>query len=139
MTTIESTLFTSELIQAWSTLRTKIHLKSIRTEDDYKKLVALANELADQLEEGDGPLNALFEIVSDLIAVWESRHVSLPQAEPREVLRYLLKEHNLKQKDLADIVSPSHLSDILSGRRGISKKLAKALAVRFNLDASAFI
>jgi HTH-type transcriptional regulator/antitoxin HigA len=85
------------------------------------------------------PLFSLFEIVMDLIERWEDAHVDIPDVHPREVLRYLLEENGLKQKDLADIASPALVSDILSGRREISKKLARSLAVRFNTGIEAFV
>jgi HTH-type transcriptional regulator/antitoxin HigA len=128
-----------EIAKTWSALQDQVFLKPIRNEDDYRQMVALANELADQLREEDGPLDDLFDLVTDLIEVWESHHVDIPKAEPREVLRYLLEAHDLKQKDLADIASPTIISDILSGRRAISKNVAKALAARFGTDMSAFM
>jgi len=86
-----------------------------------------------------GPLDDLFDLVTDLIEVWESHQAAVPLAEPREVLRYLLEVHDLKQKDLTDIASPTVISDILAGRRAISKNVARALSERFGTDASAFI
>jgi HTH-type transcriptional regulator/antitoxin HigA len=66
-------------------------------------------------------------------------HVFIPAATPTAVLRHLLEVNNLKQKDLEDIASQTLVSDILNGRRQISKRLAKALAARFNVDIAAFI
>jgi len=129
----------SEIAKTWSALQAQVFLKPIRNEDDYRKIVALANELADSLEEDDGPLDDFLGVVTDLIEVWESRQKDLPKAEPREVLRYLLETHDLKQKDLAEIASQTVISDILAGRRAISKNVAKALAVRFGTDMSVFI
>ena len=60
-------------------------------------------------------------------------------AEPREVLRYLMKEHGLRQTDLADISSQGTISDILIGRREISKALARKLATRFHVSAGVFL
>lgn len=128
-----------ELAKTWTLLQGQVFLKPIRDEDDYQKMVALAGELADQLQEEDGPLDDLLDLVTELIGVWEDQHVEMPTAEPREVLRYLLESHDLKQKDLADIASPTLISDILSGRRAISKNLAKALAARFSTDISVFL
>ncbi|WP_334007906.1 helix-turn-helix domain-containing protein [Burkholderia orbicola] len=128
-----------EIAKTWSALQGQVFLKPIRSEDDYRKMVALANELADNLQEEDGPLDDLFDLVTDLMAVWESHNVVIPKAEPREVLRYLLEEHDLKQKDLADIASPTMISDILAGRRAISKKVAKSLADHFGVDTGVFI
>ncbi|SAK40767.1 Antitoxin HigA [Caballeronia pedi] len=128
-----------EFAKTWSALQEQIFLKPIRNDEDYRKMVALADELADHLEGEEGPLADLFGVVTDLIEVWESHHPDLPKAEPKDVLRYLLDAHELKQKDLADIASPTVISDILAGRRAISKSVAKALAERFGTDVSAFM
>jgi HTH-type transcriptional regulator / antitoxin HigA len=128
-----------EFAKTWSAPRDQIFLKPIRSDDDYRRMVAFTNELADHLEGEEGPLADLFGVVTDLIEVWESHHPDLPTAEPKDVLRYLLDTHDLKQKDLADIASPTVISDILAGRRAISKSVAKALAERFGTDVSAFV
>ncbi|SAK70741.1 helix-turn-helix domain-containing protein [Caballeronia ptereochthonis] len=129
----------AEFAKTWSTLQGQIFLKPIRNDEDYRKMVALANELADHLGGEEGSLADLFGVVTDLIEVWESHHPDLPRAEPKDVLRDLLDRHDLKQKDLADIASPTVISDILAGRRAISKSVAKALAERFGTDVSAFM
>jgi len=128
-----------EFAKTWSMLQGQVFLKPIRSEDDYRQMVALAGELSDRVENEDSPLAVLFDLVTDLIELWESRNVQVPTAEPREVLRYLLEEHGLKQKDLAEIASPTIISDILAGRRAISKNVAKALGMRFGVAPSAFI
>jgi HTH-type transcriptional regulator/antitoxin HigA len=61
------------------------------------------------------------------------------EAEPREVLRYLMAEQGLRQTDLAGIASPGTISDILCGRREISQALAKKLAARFHVSAGVFL
>jgi HTH-type transcriptional regulator / antitoxin HigA len=128
-----------QFAKAWSALQDQVFLKPIRSDDDYRRMVALANELADHIDDEEGSLADLFGIVTDLIEVWESHHPDLPKAEPKDVLRYLLDAHDLKQKDLADIASPALISDILAGRRAISKGVAKALAERFGTDIGAFM
>lgn len=129
-----------DIAQAWVALQSQLSLTPIRDENDYQTMVRLANGLADHLKGNqEDPLADLFTIVTDLIESWEANHVTIPKAEPREVLRHLLETHGLKQKDLMGIASPTVVSDILAGRRAISKKVAKALAVRFHTDVSAFL
>jgi HTH-type transcriptional regulator/antitoxin HigA len=129
-----------ELTQAWSALQGCARIRTIRNEADFERMQAYANELSDTVGDDEThPLFSLFEIVMDLIERWEDAHVDIPDVHPREVLRYLLEENGLKQKDLADIASPALVSDILSGRREISKKLARSLAVRFNTGIEAFV
>ncbi|KMZ11730.1 putative cytoplasmic protein [Candidatus Burkholderia humilis] len=63
-----------EFVKTWSTLQNQTSVRSIRNEDDYRKMVALANELADQPEGEEGPLAKLFGVLTDLIEVWEIHH-----------------------------------------------------------------
>ncbi|WP_295390491.1 helix-turn-helix domain-containing protein, partial [uncultured Thiodictyon sp.] len=63
----------------------------------------------------------------------------IPEAPPREVLRFLMEQHDLKQEDLADCAPQSRISDILNGKRPISKDIAKKLARRFNVHADLFL
>ncbi|NML33891.1 helix-turn-helix domain-containing protein [Paraburkholderia antibiotica] len=129
-----------DISATWAALRDQLPITPIRTEEDYQQMVRVANSLSDHLSgKEQDPLVDLHTIVAELVGHWQARHVTLPQTEPREVLRHLLATHGLKQKDLAGIASPTVVSDILAGRRAISKKVAKALAVRFQTDVSAFL
>jgi hypothetical protein len=52
---------------------------------------------------------------------YEDRHVRIPDAEPGEVLRFLMEQHGLKQGDLDDCAPQSRICDFLNGKREISK------------------
>jgi HTH-type transcriptional regulator/antitoxin HigA len=130
----------TELTQAWSKLLRLVPLQSISTQEDFERIQALADVLAANVGEDENhPLSSLFELTMTLIERWEDENVTLPTAQPREVLRFLLEEHNLKRRDLSDIASPALVGDILAGRREISKRLAKSLAERFHVNIGAFI
>ena len=129
-----------EIAEAWTTLQGYTGLRPIQSEADYQRIQALANSLADEVGDDEKhPLYSLFSIVLEMIERWEDEHMEIAQVHPREVLRHLLEANNLKQKDLAEIASQALVSDILAGRREISKRLAKLLAARFRVDVSAFI
>lgn len=115
-------------------------LKPCRTHADYEKLVEHTNFLVDiGASSPKHKLFGLYEIALILIEQWETVHVPLPVTEPREVLRYLLKAHQLTQKDLADCASQSTISAFLNGKRGLSKEIAKKLAKRFAVSVEAFL
>jgi HTH-type transcriptional regulator / antitoxin HigA len=129
-----------DIAQSWAALQAHLPIKPIRNEQDYQQMVRLASLLAEHLNGSEGnPLADLLAIVTELVQTWEAHNVTLPKGEPRDVLRHLLTTHGLKQKDLIGIASPTVVSDILAGRRAISKKVAKALAQRFHTDVSAFL
>ena len=136
----QSSSVTPELTKAWEALQAHALLRPIRNDADFERVHALADDLSDEVgDDVSHPLFSLFEITMDLIEKWEDEHVEIPDTEPKEVLRFLLEEHDLKQKDLSDIASPTLVSDILAGRRDISRTLAKNLAHRFNVGVSAFL
>jgi len=79
------------------------------------------------------------ESPGELIQTYEKRRTPMPEAEPREVLRYLMTEHGLRQTDHTEITSQGAISDILCGRREIRKALTKKLATRFHVSAGVFL
>jgi HTH-type transcriptional regulator/antitoxin HigA len=50
-----------------------------------------------------------------------------------------MDQHGLRQQDLSDCAPQGRISDILAGRRSISKPVAKRLAARFHVRADLFL
>ena len=118
-----------EIGAAWSVLDERIGLGVIRTEKQYKSMVALADQLIDQIGSNErGPLAKLLEVVGTLIEQFESETISFKNSEPREVLSFLMGQHDLRHSDLrAEIGSQGVVSEILNGKREINARQAKAL------------
>jgi HTH-type transcriptional regulator / antitoxin HigA len=104
-------------------------------EIEYQHLINLMQDLTDQYHPDDPRVMALFDILSAYIGKWEDENLSFEPGTPTDVLRHLMQEHGVSQTDLEreGIASQSQLSNILAGRREISKGLAKRLAVRFKV------
>jgi HTH-type transcriptional regulator / antitoxin HigA len=102
---------------------------------EYKHLISLMQDLTDQYHPDDPRVMALFDILAAYISDFENKNLEFPVGKPEDVLRHLMQEHNVSQTDLEreGIASQSQLSNILAGRREISKSLAKRLAARFNV------
>ena len=117
-----------------------VPLKPITTKSGYDSAVAHLNRLLDAGGAAEAhPLAGLVVALGELIHAYEKRQAPLQDAEPRGVLRYLMDEHALRQSDLTDVATQGAISDILTGRREISKALAKKLAARFGVSAAAFL
>jgi len=113
---------------------------AIRTEREYDAAVARLNALVDEV--GDNTRDAryrLIETLSVLIEANDREHHSLPEASGVEVLRFLMEEHGLTQKDLPEIGSQGVVSEVLAGRRHLNVRQIQALAARFEVDAGVFI
>jgi HTH-type transcriptional regulator/antitoxin HigA len=81
----------------------------------------------------------LLEMLGMLIEEYEGRMYPLPKTEPHKMLGYLLQEKGLKPSDLCAILPKSRVSEILSGKRGISKAQAKQLAERLHVPIELFL
>ena len=128
------------ILRAWMPFKKVVGVTSVRTKADYARATATINALLDEVSDDEKhPLAEVLNYLSDQVKVYEDKHVLIPDAEPREVLRLLLDQHGLKQEDLNDCAPQSRISDILTGRRSISKEIAKKLARRFHVRADVFL
>ena len=83
---------------------------------------------------------ALAKLLEKLIEDYDAAHYPIPQPQPHETVKYLMEQRGLRQADLAPIIgSRSQVSDLVSGKRGISKAQAKKLAEFFHVSAELFI
>jgi HTH-type transcriptional regulator/antitoxin HigA len=74
-----------------------------------------------------------------LIEGYEEKHYQLPKSSPLAMLRFLMEQHGLKQKDLVDIFgTPSIVSEVLNGKRELSKEHIRRLSARFHLSPELF-
>ncbi len=140
MTTAIATLDIKALQKTWAAFDRIAHLRPIRTEEEYDRMVSLMNYLLDMVgDQEDHALSGLLDLVSELVADYDTNHFAIKAAEPNEVLRYLIELRGLKQGDLAEIVPQSNLSAILAGKRKISATLAGKLARFFNISPAVFV
>jgi HTH-type transcriptional regulator/antitoxin HigA len=113
----------------------------IKTEGEYGRALREVERLMDKGEESLSPEeDALLELMVKLVQDYEDEHHAIPDAAPHEVLQHLMDERGLKQADMLHIFgSRGYTSDIVRGKRGISKEHAKALGEFFHVSPSLFI
>ena len=75
-----------------------------------------------------------------LIEKWDNDHNSFNDLDPVQLLQSLMDSHQLKAKDLVDMlgVSKSYVSEILNYRKGFSKVVIRKLASHFKVSQEAF-
>lgn len=131
------------LAPAWNAFQSAlpVRLAAIHSPAEYERAVEFMNQLLDVVgDHEEHELADMLELLGQLVEDYESRHHALPDAEPSQVLRFLIKQHDLKQADLAhELGTQSVVSEILNGHRQINARQAKALAQRFGVSASVFI
>ena len=127
-------------VQKYQTLLDDALPVVIRAASEYRRLLRAAGALMEEPEEVMGEEEGrLLELLSMLLEEYEDRIHPLPKTEPHKMLAYLLRERNMKAADLGDVLPKSRVSEILSGKRGISKSQVKRLAELFRVPVEVFL
>jgi HTH-type transcriptional regulator/antitoxin HigA len=118
-----------------------VKLQTISGERHYRGMVTFMNELLDEVGDREShPLMGLLNIVTAFVDDYEKRNVKLPDASPAATLRFLMEQHDLRQANIAKLFgTQSNVSEVLSGKREINARQARALAQRFGVTPAAFI
>ena len=128
------------ILRAWLPFKRLVGVTSVRSEEDYAQARATIDALLDAVGDNEEhPLAEVLNYLADQVKTYEDENFKIPAAAPNEVLRFLMEQHNLKQEDLGDCAPQSRISDILCGKRSISKEIAKRLAHRFHVRADVFL
>ena len=81
----------------------------------------------------------LIQLLSVLVEEYENKHHPVPAAGPLDILRHLMEVHELRQKDLVDVFgAESTVSDVLKGKREITKDQVRRLSKRFHVSPAVF-
>jgi HTH-type transcriptional regulator / antitoxin HigA len=131
------------LTPTWRELESQTHVKlrAIESERHYRAMISFMNDLLDMVGDREThPLMGLLDVVTVFVHDYEERNVEIPDATPAVVLGFLMEQNNLRQSDLAeDFGSQSNVSEVLSGKREINARQARALAKRFGVSPAVFI
>ena len=113
--------------------------KVITSKTQYKEY---SNILEDLVFSGAKARNTKDEIalLTLLIEKWDAEHNTFDDLDPVQLLHSLMDEHNLKAKDLVDIleISKGYVSDILNYKKGFSKDVIRNLSEHFKVTQEAF-
>ena len=117
------------------TLKYKV-ITSEKQYDDYcKKLEDLVFSKSKGI-----PIKEEIALLTLLVEKWDQDHTIFNELDPVELLRSLMKDHQMKSIDLATKlkVSPGLISDIINYKKGFSKDIIRQLATLFKLSQEAF-
>ena len=117
----------------------KLFYRIIKSKTQYKSYCAMLEELifSGSKDRETKDKIALLEL---LIQKWENENLLIADIDPIQLLLSLMKDHELKAKDLVQIISKSkgYISDILHYKKGLSKDVIRRLAGYFKIDQEGF-
>lgn len=118
-------------------------LKKPTNEKEYCHLQRLLDGLIDQVKNDEKhPLAAVMEIIGDNLEAYDDQyHADIGNdVSDVDMVKYLMQEHQLYQKDLAPIFgSQANVSKFLNGQRELSKKQIVGLRKMFGISSDFFL
>ena len=123
----------------YEALLRKVPPKVIRTEKENETYTEILYELDKRGAKLTAAEKELAELLTLLIEDFEEKRYRLPRGKPLDVLRFLMDQHGLLQKDLADVFgTPSIVSEVLNGKRELNKEQISRLSARFHVSPELF-
>ncbi|HVY76652.1 MAG TPA: hypothetical protein VG890_17610 [Puia sp.] len=116
-----------------------LQYKIIKTDAQYNKYCNRLEELVDSGKKTKGVQDEI-ELLGLLIEKYDEAHNRFHDADPVELLKFLMKEHSMKSVELANLleVSEGLISDMLNYKKGISKDTIRILSEKFKVSQEAF-
>jgi HTH-type transcriptional regulator / antitoxin HigA len=101
-------------------------IKVIETEEEYRRALKEIDQLI-HAEPGSPEANQL-EVLFVLIEKYEEEHYPIDMPDPITAIKFRMEQQGLLQKDLIQYLgSQSRVSDILNGKRELSKEMIRKL------------
>lgn len=127
--------------KVYGRLLTKTIPKVIDSQEEYDRIEAQFESLLDKGDVRTLEEDSLFDLLANLLEDYEKR--TLPPLEttsPISTLKFLMAENGLNQTDMVEYFgSQGNVSQVLSGKREISKGAAQKLSECFKLSTDIFL
>ncbi|HBX87525.1 MAG TPA: transcriptional regulator [Marinilabiliaceae bacterium] len=109
----------------------------IKNVEQYKRYCDILEKL---ILSDNKASNDEIDLLTLLIEKWDVEHSTFNDSDPIELLKTLMEEHDLKAKDLANILdlTKGTVSKILNYHKGLSKDTIRRLSDYFKLSQEAF-
>ena len=113
----------------------------IETKTEYERALAEIEQLMVKGDRLSPEEDMLLELLAKLVEDFEEKRYPIPAAKPHEVIQELMRQRGLRQRDLVHLLGSSRgtASEVINGKRGISRSQAKALADYFHVSADVFL
>ena len=111
-----------------------MNAKIIRTEADCEAALARIEELMDAA--AGTPEGEELDLLSLLVWNYEQEHYPIGSPTPLEAIEFFMDQNNLTKADMVKYLgSPSKVSEVLSGKRALSKTMIRKLVEGLGIPA----
>lgn len=114
-------------------------LRAIRNDRELDEAIAVINELLDRPKLDEGESDYL-DVLGDLVEAYEETTHPIPHASDAAILESLLRDRSQTQLQVAAAtgIANSTLSNVLHGKRQLTRDHIRRLAKHFKVDPGVF-
>ena len=128
----------STLTSSYAALLSEIRPEVIRDEKQNRAYIGRLEVLSSKKHLTSAE-QKLMRLLLLLVEDFERNSDPVPDAGPIDVLRHLMEAHGLRQRDLTDVFgTESIVSEILHGKRDLTKEHIRRLSIRFSVSPAVF-
>jgi HTH-type transcriptional regulator / antitoxin HigA len=115
-------------------------LKMIKTKKDYSAARREVERLVELDPDHGTPRADRLEVMALLVENYEKKAFPIPRCTPLDAIRFRMDQMGLLPKDLVPYLgSRARVSEVLSGKRGLSLKMIRALHQGLDIPAEVLI
>lgn len=123
----------------YSALVSRTQPRVIQSEEMNQHFIGILEDLDDRWSDLTAAEKELYGLLTLLIEDFERRTYKLRAATPTRIIVELMEANGLKQKDLVGVFeTASVVSEVLSGKRELTKDHIKRLSERFHVSPALF-
>lgn len=115
-------------------------IRPIKTVADYKLALEEVSVLIERNPPGGSDDADRLEVLGTLVAQYENTHFPIENPSPIEAIEFRIDQLGLKRKDLIPYIgSASKVSEVLSGKRSLSRSMIRKLRDNLGIPADVLI
>ena len=129
-----------DLLNKWLDVVKIVAVDRIRSDADYDRTTAFMEEVMAEIgQKKKHPLCGLMDILEMRLREYDDARHPMDDVTGLDMLRFLMEQHGLRQKDLSELGSQGVVSEILAGKRELNLRHVAALARRFKVPPEVFL
>lgn len=114
--------------------------RPIKSEEEADAIQHQIDALIDKQRELTADERDFLALLASLVLMWERDKYEPPQVAPHELVKAMIEDSGLRQKDLVGPVFPTEsiASEVLSGKRKLTYDFVERLADYFHVSPAVF-
>jgi HTH-type transcriptional regulator/antitoxin HigA len=114
-------------------------VRFIRTDADYEWALKQVEQYFDHVPAANTPEADRFDVLSALIAKYETDRFTIPNADPVEVLEFAMASMGKTQAELGHLITRSRAAEIMNRKRRLTLSMIRTISEAWHIPAGALV